>query len=189
LPQAARRKVAAVRETPFQPPPHLVSRMENETSRIAAKVEAGQLFRLMGKKNESVEAMRALIAPDSGSGLTMSAHRRSVLQFFDELVAGRAAPVQGRQGKAAKSSRIRRKSKPQKQRTPSLHQLTPSEIEKARRLLATGDISVAHVAKRFGVSITLLRRHGLALKNRVYLTDDSYARREKRSTQWGARGT
>jgi hypothetical protein len=155
----------------------------------AARVEATQLFHLMGKKHESLASMRMLIEPNAMTDSIMWAFRKSVLHIFNKLVAGEIAPVRGGQGKAGKSPRIRRKSKPQKQRTPSMHTLTPREIEKARRLLATGDISVAHVAKRFGVSITLLRRHGLALKNRVYLTDDSYARREKRSTQWGTRGT
>jgi hypothetical protein len=163
--------------------------MLTDMGQSAARVEATQLFHLMEKKHESLASMRMLIEPGSRTDSIMWAFRKSVLHIFNKLVAGEIAPVRGGQGKAGKSSRIRRSYK-QKKRVPSMHTLTPREIEKARRLLATGDISVAHVAQRFGVSITLLRRLGLSLNKtrRIYMSGD-YAPREKRSIQWGAHGS
>lgn len=68
--------------------------MANDEFKIAgtasARLEAVQLFRMVGQDGQSVESLRALIRPSADSCAAIVRYRATILHFFDEYVrAGR----------------------------------------------------------------------------------------------------
>lgn len=128
-------------------------------SRSAPKLEAIFLFKLCARTGESPEQMRSLIRPQAGTSDLIASYRARVLFYFNEIVEGRitvaikktiARPIPRR--RPCKHRRSKPNGRPRK--------LSDSQIEDARRALASGALS-KDVAGRFSVSKPTLIRLGL----------------------------